>query len=129
MYATATCHIGQKPPMNYQITREEIIMSTRINRLVFLILMMCCATFFTSCHTPAGRSPGEVVDDVTITTQIKASLLADQTLSGIAISVTTFEGGVTLTGAVKNSAQIKRASDIAYSVKGVKRVDNLLKIK
>ena len=104
-------------------------MSTRVNRLVFLLLMVCCTIFFTSCHTPAGRSPGEVVDDVTITTQIKASLLADHTLSGIAISVTTFEGGVTLTGAVKNSAQIKRASDIAYSVKGVKMVNNLLKIK
>jgi hyperosmotically inducible protein len=121
--------VSGKKPNKYYYNRGEVIMFTRVNRLVFLLLMVCCATLFTSCHTPAGRSPGEVVDDVTITTQIKASLLADQTLSGIAISVNTFEGGVTLTGAVKNSAQIKRASDIAYSVKGVKRVNNLLKIK
>lgn len=91
--------------------------------------MVCCTAFFSACYTPAGRSVGEVVDDVSITTQIKTSLLAEKVLNGIAISVTTFEGDVILTGAVNNSEQKNRASDIAYSIKGVRKVENLLKIK
>jgi hyperosmotically inducible periplasmic protein len=104
-------------------------MSPKLNHLFFLLLIVCCTAFFTSCYTPAGRSPGEVVDDATITTQIKTSLLAEKILNGIAISVTTFEGDVTLTGAVQDSAQVKKATDIARSVRGVRKVDNLLKIK
>ena len=104
-------------------------MAGKFNRIVFLILMVCCAGLFTACYTPAGRSPGAVVDDATITTEIKASLLAEKVLNGIAISVSTFEGDVTLTGAVDTTSQKQRASEIAHSVKGVKKVDNLLKIK
>jgi hyperosmotically inducible protein len=104
-------------------------MSKMLNHIIVLILMVCCTVFFSACYTPAGRSPGDVVDDATITTQIKTSLIAEKVLSGIAISVTTFEGEVTLTGAVNNSQQKTRASDIAYSIRGVKKVENLLKIK
>lgn len=104
-------------------------MVKRFNHLVFLILMVCCTALFCSCYTPAGRSPGDVVDDATITTQIKTSLLAEKLLTGIAISVTTFEGEVTLTGAVNTGEQKQRASDIARTIKGVRKVENLLKIK
>ncbi|MFH2121992.1 MAG: BON domain-containing protein [Pseudomonadota bacterium] len=104
-------------------------MSNKLNHVIIFILMACCAVFFSACYTPAGRSPGDVVDDATITTQIKTSLLAEKVLSGIAISVTTFEGEVILTGAVNTSEQKTRASDIAYSIRGVKKVENLLKIK
>lgn len=100
-----------------------------LKRIVFLVFLACCAASFTACHTPAGRSAGEVVDDAGITTQIKASLLADKMLNGIAISVSTFEGNVTLTGAVKNSTQKQRATEVARSVKGVNKVNNLLQIQ
>lgn len=82
-----------------------------------------------ACHTPAGRSAGEVIDDSTITTKVKAKLFADDQLSGFAISVKTFEGEVTLTGAVKSAEQKEKATDIAQSVSGVTSVNNLLKIK
>jgi hyperosmotically inducible protein len=91
--------------------------------------MVCCTAFFSACYTPAGRSAGDVVDDAGITTQIKTSLLTDKLLSGIAISVTTFKGEVILTGAVNSLEQRKRATDIAYSIKGVRKVENLLNIK
>jgi len=45
------------------------------------------------------------------------------------VSVQTFDGTVTLIGAVESQAQIDSASRIARSVKGVKAVDNRLKIK
>jgi len=40
----------------------------------FLIVIACFTTVLTSCYTPAGRSPGEIVDDATITTQIITGL-------------------------------------------------------
>jgi hyperosmotically inducible protein len=104
-------------------------MTKKMNHIIFLVLMLWCAALFTSCYTPAGRSTGEVIDDAAITTEIKATLLADTVLSGIAVSVTTFEGQVTLTGAVNTAEQKHKASTIAQSVKGVKKIDNLLKIK
>jgi hyperosmotically inducible periplasmic protein len=96
-----------------------------------LILWMVAFILFAglvACQTPAGRSAGAVVDDSTITTKVKAKLLADDTLSGFAISVETFQGEVTLTGAVKNQDQQTAAEQIAKSVPGVRDVNNLLKI-
>jgi len=100
------------------------------NRLVGLaILIVFFAVMLSSCQTPAGRTAGEVVDDTTITTKVKAKLFKDSILKGFAISVTTFEGEVTLTGAVDTEAEKKRAESIALSTAGVKKVHNLLKLK
>jgi len=82
-----------------------------------------------ACQTPAGRSAGGVVDDSTITTKIKAELFNDRLLSGFAISVDTFQGEVTLTGGVDSQQLKDRAGNIASSVRGVEKVNNLLKIK
>lgn len=97
---------------------------------VFSLLSAFFLTFLlVSCTTPAGRSTGQVVDDASITTQVKADLLADREVSGLAVSVATFKGEVVLTGAVENSAQSERAAKIARRVHGVTGVKNLLKIK
>ncbi|WP_448872984.1 BON domain-containing protein [Desulfobulbus propionicus] len=82
-----------------------------------------------SCTTPAGRSTGQVVDDASITAQVKADLLADKEVSGLAVSVKTFKGEVVLTGAVDSLAQSNKAAQIAGKVRGVTGVKNLLKIK
>lgn len=88
---------------------------------------MLCAVY--SCATPAGRTTGQVVDDGTITTKVKTKLLNDAILSGFAISVSTFKGEVTLTGAV-DSKQIKdKAAFLARNTLGVRKVHNLIKIK
>jgi hyperosmotically inducible protein len=96
--------------------------------LIFLMVAFTLFARLAACQTPAGRSAGEVVDDSTITTKVKAKLLADDTFNGLAISVETFEGEVTLTGAVKNPDQQTAAEKIAQSVPGVRSVNNLLKI-
>lgn len=82
-----------------------------------------------ACQTPAGRTAGEVVDDATITTAVKAKLFDDSVVRGFAISVKTFEGEVTLTGGVDTQEQKDRAGEIARSVSGVRKVNNLIKIK
>jgi len=103
----------------------------KFKRILFPLLMVLCACLLVSCCTPVGRSAEqvEVVDDATITTQIKTSLLANEALNGLTVFVATVGGEVTLTGAVETGAQIKKASEIAYSVRGVKRVTNLIKLK
>jgi hyperosmotically inducible protein len=69
------------------------------------------------------------VDDGTITTEVKAKLLNDNMTKGVAVSVETFQGQVTLTGGVDNEAQRDRVAAIARTVKGVKKVNNLVTVK
>jgi len=98
-------------------------------RYLYLALVVVMTLVIGSCQTPAGRTAGEVIDDATITTKVKAKLLDEGALQGLAISVDTFEGEVTLTGAVKNEQQRETAGKIVRTVSGVKAVNNLLKIK
>jgi len=94
---------------------------------LFFVLFLLASVL--SCQTPAGRTPGQVVDDSTITTKVKALFFEDREVKGLAISVKTFEGEVTLTGAVDNDRQRQRAEEIAYSVTGVRKVNNLISIR
>lgn len=94
--------------------------------LLTLLLFGFMLPALTGCYTPAGRTAGEVIDDSTITTMVKAKLFDAEELNGFAISVSTFEGTVTLTGAVDTAEQKMLAGSIARSVREVRRVNNLL---
>ena len=94
-----------------------------------IAIVMMVLVALVACRTPAGRSAGQVVDDASITTEVKAKLLNDNVTKGLAVSVETFEGQVTLTGAVENATQRDKAAQIAMSVKGVKKVNNLISMK
>ncbi len=72
------------------------------------------------------RTAGEVVDDATITAQIKAKLAADPDLSALKINVDTNQGAVRLKGEVKTLALRRKADQLAQGIKGVKSVDNQL---
>jgi hyperosmotically inducible protein len=97
--------------------------------LVLFVMLLAVVVALTACRTPAGRSAGQVVDDGTITTEVKAKLLNDNVTKGLAVSVETFEGQVTLTGAVDTDVQRQKAVQIAGSVRGVKKVNNLINLK
>ncbi len=102
------------------------------NRKAWTIMIMASfliAVVAISCRTPAGRSAGQVVDDGTITTEVKAKLLEQSVLKGMAISVQTFSGKVTLIGAVDTPEQKRAAEETAKSVRGVTGVNNNLQIK
>lgn len=91
-----------------------------------LLLLAVVLTVLAGCYTPAGRTAGDVVDDTTITSKVKARLFDSSELSGFAISVDTFERVVTLTGAVDTAYQKQLAEKIARSVPEVRGVNNLL---
>jgi osmotically-inducible protein OsmY len=82
-----------------------------------------------SCATLEERTAGQVIDDSTITTMVKALILEDGFMKGLAISVAAFNRKVNLTGGVDTTAQKKKAEEIARGVEGVAGVNNLLEIK
>ncbi len=68
-------------------------------------------------------------DDATITNGVKAKIAADSPALANAVTVTTIEGVVTLTGAVDSDAIKAKVEQSAKSVEGVKSVVNNLIVK
>lgn len=68
-----------------------------------------------------------VVDDTAITTAVKAKLLADPAVSGLAVTVSTTNGVVILSGTIKTDTEATKIIEIAQSTPSVKDVntDNL----
>lgn len=75
------------------------------------------------------KQVNRLLDDSAITAKIKATILKEEGLKGIQISVETHKGVVQLSGFVDNKTQIVRAEEIAQSVRGVKSVRNSLVVK
>ena len=75
------------------------------------------------------RKAGGVIADASITTEIKAKLVADAELPGLKISVNTTDGVVTLSGAVSSEEKIARAMNLALEVEGVREVISTLQVK
>ena len=68
------------------------------------------------------------VKDSYITTKVKAELAADHDTKAREIHVTTKDGIVTLRGVAASSAEKDRAEHDAMRIKGVKSVDNQIKV-
>lgn len=88
-----------------------------------LALLVGCA----STDDQAGT--GEYIDDTVITTKVKAAVFNDPDLKSMEINVETFKGVVQLSGFVNSQADINRAVRLAREVKGVKSVNNDMKLK
>lgn len=113
------------PPEKGETFMSKLRKMRKLGWIAVILLTFALA----ACQTPAGRSAGTVVDDGTITTKVKAKLFDDERLSGFAISVETFQGEVTLTGAVDSEQLKEQATEVAQSVTGVKKVNNLLNVQ
>lgn len=77
----------------------------------------------------ASERSGRVAADSTITTKVKAGLVADPDLKGMNISVDTEQGVVMLGGFVASKAEADKAAKLAKSVDGVTSVKNTIKVK
>jgi hyperosmotically inducible protein len=75
------------------------------------------------------RSTGTYIDDKTITAKIKADLIGDPDVKGLAVKVESYNGKVQLSGFVDTLAQKNRAGEIARNVQGVQWVTNNLMVK
>jgi len=78
--------------------------------------------------TGCGKTIGETIDDTTITTRVKTSMLNDPAVGGTSIDVDTYKGVVTLSGRVKSQAEHDQALALARKVDGVTDVKDALQI-
>ncbi len=76
-----------------------------------------------------SKKVGEVLDDATITSKVKAAIFAEPSLKSLQINVDTVKGVVTLSGSVDSQASSDLAEQLASAVAGVKKVNNHLKLK
>jgi len=75
------------------------------------------------------RTVGEKIDDASITSQVKMTLLYHRSTSALSTKVTTKNGIVTLSGKADNLAQFNLAAKLAGDVNGVKSVKNLMSVE
>jgi osmotically-inducible protein OsmY len=74
----------------------------------------------------ASKDAAPILSDAAVTAKVKAALLADKDVGGMAIDVDTQGGVVTLTGKTSSPTEASRAVEIARAVEGVKSVENRL---
>ena len=73
-------------------------------------------------------TPGQYVDDATITAKVKAAFADDKLVKGRDISVRTDHGVVDLTGTVNSKPESARATHLATKVNAVSAVHNNLTV-
>jgi len=98
-----------------------------MRKSIVLLLIVLVALF--ACQTFTGRTAGENVDDTVIKSEINGKILADPNLKFFQIDVASFNGNVTLSGAVPNREAETKLLDIARKTNGVKSVKSNLQIK
>jgi hyperosmotically inducible periplasmic protein len=80
------------------------------------------------CAQWRDRLAGARPDDAAITTAVKARFLDDATVSAMNVRVATAAGNVRLSGEARERADAERAARLARSVKGVKDVENDIRL-
>ena len=80
------------------------------------------------CAQWRDRLAGARPDDAAITTAVKARFLDDATVSAMNVRVATAAGNVRLSGEARKREDAERAERIARSVKGVKVVENDIRL-
>ncbi len=104
-------------------------MAKRHRILSVLICIGLIAVFLGCASTQKREGTGEYFDDSAITAKVKAEILGESSLKVFQINVETFKGEVQLSGFVDSAQSVKKAGEVARSVKGVKSVKNNLIVK
>ncbi len=94
-----------------------------IGSILMAIALVACAS------TGKQEGAGEYLDDTVVTAKVKAALLKDPAVSGLAVNVETFKGVVQLSGFVKSTAERAHAAEVARKVDGVSLVQNDILIR
>lgn len=82
------------------------------------------------CAVIRGQeTAGAYVDDVGITTAVKARFVEDKTVDAAAIKVETLNGTVALSGFAKSNAEKSQAEFLARNTRGVREVRNGLAVR
>ena len=77
----------------------------------------------------SSSSAGVAMDDASITSQVKYSLLSHRSTSAIKTKVTTKDGVVMISGDASSDAEKDLVSKLASSIRGVRSVDNEMVVR
>lgn len=102
---------------------------TILKRISTILLASVLFSVLGCASTAKQEGTGEYIDDTVITTKVKAAIFNEPTLKSAEINVETFKGSVQLSGFVSSAADIKKAVEVARSVKGVTAVKNDMRMK
>ena len=98
------------------------------NLLRSVLVAFALVTSVAGCAAMSGReTAGEYVDDATISTKVRASIISELGLKQIGVE--TMQNVVQLSGFVDSSQTKARAGDIARGISGVKQVRNDLVVR
>lgn len=100
-------------------------MLPKLARYSIPVLLLCLSACASS---PKLESNGEFFNNSMITAKIKSKLVDDPATGLFRIQVNSTRGIVQLQGIVNTPDEKQRAEVIAYSVAGVKKVDNGLRV-
>ena len=100
----------------------------RSHVLKIVVALLLVAAFMPGCRSMTGRSVGRVIDDKTITAQVKSKLVKDKAANLTRIGVTTVNAVVYLDGAVDAVNEKVRAEEFARQVDGVTNVVNNIQV-
>lgn len=78
---------------------------------------------------PEARTSREMMDDASITAQVKTALLTHRSTSAVKIKVVALEGQVTLTGIAKNAAEKALVGKLVADIRGVSGVKNEMTVE
>jgi len=78
---------------------------------------------------PTGRTPGEIMDDASITAQVRSALMTRRSTGMTKTKIETREGKVTITGIAENAAEKALVTKLVDNINGVKSVNNEMTIK
>ncbi len=91
--------------------------------------LLALSLFLNAGCSRDDRTAGQTVDDVAITTKVKASFAQDPGVKATDVKVTTRLGVVQLSGWADSEAEKARAEQLAKAVAGVKSVENQITLK
>jgi osmotically-inducible protein OsmY len=91
-------------------------------RLIAVLLLVTLAMPMLVAQQKSAVSDDAIFDNV------RQKLASDADVRGAALDVTVKEGVVTIKGRVRTEKGRKKATDLSMKVKGVKNVDNQLKL-
>jgi hyperosmotically inducible protein len=94
-----------------------------------LSVLVLLAALTAGCESMTGKSAGRNIDDATITSSVKAKLVADKAANLTRVDVDTNNGVVSLNGVVATPEQKLRAEQLAMEASGVRRVVNNLQVE
>ncbi|MEN9889791.1 MAG: hypothetical protein RLY78_86 [Pseudomonadota bacterium] len=107
-----------------------MITRTTSRTLAAVVTAVAALTVLPGCAVSRGQSSiGEYVDDVAITSAIKARYIEAKSVDATSVKVETLNGEVMLSGFAKSSDERSSAESIARQVKGVKTVRNEIVVR